>query len=302
MYETSIKKHFNVDQLENMSKEFFKVKYPKYNKLLIHNDNKKFTFKCNSVNGNLNVQYGGYTGSSGITGSSGPSGTTGTTGTTGTIGSISKGITYNPQYISQPYKKSQVITNVYNIPQIIPQNIIKTYKINGNSKLQFILNLAAKKYNQLANYILDKSYKKKLDKNLIEIKDLKKAAESNNKYAQYALGLYYVKKKNYRKANYYFKKSAKLKYKYAEYNLAISYLKGNGVIKDYEKAIKLLKDASNQGHFESKYLLALIYLLGSRTLKNRLKAHNLFKNLSKYDRDAYQFLLLLNELPYNNIF
>ncbi len=90
--------------------------------------------------------------------------------------------------------------------------------------------------------------------------------------AQRRLGGCYYNKKNYQKAVEWYLKAAEQDDKYAQYNLGYCYDKGQGVEQDYQKAVEWYTKAAEQGNVDAQCHLGVCYINGQGVEKNLQKA------------------------------
>ncbi|PKC74018.1 kinase-like protein [Rhizophagus irregularis] len=186
------------------------------------------------------------------------------------------------------YKKA--ITN----GNVIAKEIIKKYyniKIKKNNlSLNYII-LFFKSLHQLGLYfigkilLMDTNFRKSFNY-------FQKAAEKENKFAQYILGDFYKNgnyvKKNIRKAFELYQKSAKQGYKYAQFQLGYYYDYGIGIDINRVKAFKLYKLAAEKGHNIAQNNLGMLYLRGEGTEKDLNTAVYWFQKAAKNDESYAQ--------------
>lgn len=105
---------------------------------------------------------------------------------------------------------------------------------------------------------------------------LSKAADNNDKDAQFSLGIFYDKgygvPRDPTKAVYWFKKAAKQGIAGAEYNLGNAYYKGRGTLQNYDKAIYWYQKAADQGFVQAEYNLGTVYFTGQGVPQNYVTA------------------------------
>lgn len=90
-----------------------------------------------------------------------------------------------------------------------------------------------------------------------EFKELINIAKSGNKQAQYLLGLYKYRDKEFSEAVHWFSASAEQGEMNAQYYLGCCYLRGEGVVKDEEKAMDLITESAERGNSDAQYYLAI---------------------------------------------
>lgn len=110
-----------------------------------------------------------------------------------------------------------------------------------------------------------------------EVKWLRKAADQNNAWAQYNLGICYGKGdgvvRDYVEAVKWWRKAAQQNDAYAEYALGNSYNRGNGVPLDQAEAAKWWRRAAEQNHAGAQQNLSTAYNNGEGAAKDFVEAY-----------------------------
>jgi len=106
----------------------------------------------------------------------------------------------------------------------------------------------------------------------IDIKGIKKLAESGDVEAQFNLGLMYDQgqgvPQNYSEAVKWYRKAADQGHADAQYFIGTMYVQGQGVPLNYTEATKWLKKAAEQGLTDAQFILGGMYYHGQGVLKN----------------------------------
>jgi len=121
------------------------------------------------------------------------------------------------------------------------------------------------------------------------------AANAGHTYAQFNLGLHYLKgeqiAKNTYEASLWFNKAAKKGMPRAQFNLALMYEAGVGVAKNKEQSLVWYKSAAKLGSAKAQQNLGIKYLLGEQVAQDNRKALNLISTSAKQHNENAQFLL-----------
>ncbi|WP_123103459.1 SEL1-like repeat protein [Acidithiobacillus sulfuriphilus] len=114
---------------------------------------------------------------------------------------------------------------------------------------------------------------------------LSKAADNNDKNAQFALGVFYDKgygvPRDPTRAVYWFQKAAKQGIAGAEYNLGNAYYKGRGTLQSYDKAIYWYQKAADHGFVQAEYNLGTAYFTGQGVPQNYVTALHWLNNAAQ---------------------
>jgi TPR repeat protein len=106
----------------------------------------------------------------------------------------------------------------------------------------------------------------------IDLKEIKKLAESGDADAQYFLGTKYDQgqgvSQNYSEAVKWYRKAADQGHADAQYLLGTMYIQGQGVRLDYAEAAKWLKKAAEKGLTDAQFILGGMYYHGQGVQKN----------------------------------
>ena len=106
----------------------------------------------------------------------------------------------------------------------------------------------------------------------IDLREIKKLAESGDVEAQFNLGLIYDQgqgvPQNYSEAVKWYRKAADQGHADAQYFLGTMYVQGQGVPLNYAEATKWLKKAAEQGLTDAQFILGGMYYHGQGVLKN----------------------------------
>lgn len=108
-------------------------------------------------------------------------------------------------------------------------------------------------------------------------------AENGNAYGQLSMGVIYeAELERYSDAVKWFSKAADKNDAYAQFILGIMYLGGKGIIQDDKKAAELLSKASDQGVAEAQNFLGNMYLNGVGVTKDEKKAFELYMQAAEH--------------------
>jgi TPR repeat protein len=104
-------------------------------------------------------------------------------------------------------------------------------------------------------------------RSIVDIKEVRAAAEDGVAQAQYELGMRYVLGEkgaclDYEAAAYWFRKAAEQGFAQAQATLGGCYLDGKGVNKDFKQAVYWWRKAAEQGHVQAQNLLGFYYYNG----------------------------------------
>ena len=122
-----------------------------------------------------------------------------------------------------------------------------------------------------------------------------KRVEANDPVAMFQIGVYYSKKRDYKKAFEYWTKAAKLGSVNAHFNISIMYDDGLGVEKDEKKRVYHLEEAAIGGHVDARYNLGDIE--GKNGRYDRAKKH-LIISAKQGDDGSLQKVKVLYEAGY----
>ncbi len=96
---------------------------------------------------------------------------------------------------------------------------------------------------------------------------LEQSAEQGNQFAQYQLGIIYLKgdvaEQNFSLAYDYLYQAAEQDNQFAQYQLGMIFLKGEFTNIDYDKAISYLKQSAEQNNQFAQYQLGKLYYFGA---------------------------------------
>jgi len=106
----------------------------------------------------------------------------------------------------------------------------------------------------------------------IDLREIKKLAESGDVEAQFNLGLMYDQgqgvPQNYSEAVKWYRKAAEQGHADAQYFLGTMYVQGQGVPLNYAEATKWLQKAAEKGLTDAQFILGGMYYHGQGVLKN----------------------------------
>ena len=105
---------------------------------------------------------------------------------------------------------------------------------------------------------------------------LVKAADREDRKAQWYLGRAYLGQQNYEIAAYWFERSAQQNYGPGIYRLARLYHYGAGVPKNKSKEIELLEQAATTGNLKAQSIYARRLMVGYKGVKGILEGISLF--------------------------
>ncbi|GBB88365.1 hypothetical protein RclHR1_14930004 [Rhizophagus clarus] len=162
-------------------------------------------------------------------------------------------------------------------------NIKISTKKNRNMKIKIHKKLYFKGLRMIGiNYYNGTRIKQNYEKSFYY---LQKAAENENKNAQYYLGNFYrdgtVVRKNTRKAFILYQKSAEQGFLEAQIELGHCYNKGIGTEINESKAFELYKITAIKGHLDAKYQLGYCYDKGIGTEVDKAKAFELYREAAE---------------------
>ncbi|UZO08179.1 uncharacterized protein OCT59_028441 [Rhizophagus irregularis] len=139
---------------------------------------------------------------------------------------------------------------------------------------------AAEKENKFAQYILGDFYKN--------------AAEKGHNIAQNNLGMLYLRgegtEKDLNTAIYWFQKAAKNDESYAQNNLGLCYELGLGINKDEIKAFEYYKKSAENGNINAKFQLGYCYVSGVGTEVNKIRGFELYDEAAGNNNNNIQVI------------
>jgi hypothetical protein len=183
--------------------------------------------------------------------------------------------------LNSSLEKNTLVLNSQHITIPFVKNKKNTYSDNREDKL--IRSIGSKK-----NYLTEAKKYKQLSqissKSILTsstTKLLKDRANSGEAYAQYKLGMLFIKKKtsqlDYSQAAHWLKIAAVQGLTEAQYNLGVLYERGLGVPKDESQALLWFHSAAKKHHSMAQFNLGNLFLLGKGTQKNYPEAVHWFK-------------------------